>query len=176
MGRGLGQGLGREAGGALGRGVGVGHRERGELEREPGSAGGVARGMHGSPVRLGEVAHEREPEARAGHRARAGRAIEAVEHARQVLVGDAGAVVAHLEAALPHLDLDRAARRTPLAGVVEQVRDRAVQPRGSCAHDAGLGVHDIAATRRSRTRALDGGRDAEVEAHVLELVLLDSGL
>ena len=45
-------------------------------------------GLDCAAVRLGYLAHDREAEPRAGHRARGGRAVEAVEDERPVLVGD----------------------------------------------------------------------------------------
>ena len=65
-------------------------------------------------------------EAGSEHPAGAVGAVEALEDVREVGFREAGAVVADLERAVAQRDLDHAARRAPLDGVVEQVRDRAV--------------------------------------------------
>ena len=70
------------------------------------------------------------PEARARQAAGGRRAVEAVEHVGQVGVRDAGPVVADGDLAVAHADLDLPAGRAPLGGVVDQVRDRAVEARG----------------------------------------------
>ena len=61
----------------------------------PGASSAVTR----AAVRLGDLAHDREPEPRAGHRAGRGRAVEAVEDERPVLRRDARAVVADAQLA-----------------------------------------------------------------------------
>ena len=66
---------------------------------------------------------------------RAGGAVEAVEDVRQVLRGDARAVVANRDLAVAHRDLDLAAGRAPLGRVVEQVRDRPLEPRRDAADE-----------------------------------------
>ena len=75
---------------------------------------------------LGDLAHDREPEAGARKATRRGRAIEAIEDVRQVLVGDARPVVADLDGSAGHPYLDPLAVGAPLDGVVEEVRHGAV--------------------------------------------------
>ena len=49
------------------------------------------------PWSVGDLRHDRQPEPGAGQRARAGRAVEAVEHPGAVVGGDAGAAVGDLD-------------------------------------------------------------------------------
>ena len=135
--------------------------------RVPPPSAGSATAVPDAPRRPGARSPGRGPSRRA---ARGRRAVEAVEHVRQVLGRDAGAVVAHrdLAAADGHLDR-RAAGRAPLDGVVEQVRDRAREARRGCRAPAS------ARRRRARARAVAcraraSSRDQLVEAHVLDLV------
>ena len=73
-------------------------------------------------------------------------------------------MVAHGEAAVAQRDLDLAARRAPLARVVEQVGDRAADALGLAAHDGRLQLERRSATPSPRRRcgALDerGARSA----------------
>jgi protocatechuate 3,4-dioxygenase beta subunit len=88
------------------------------------SAGSVTR-LHVTAVRLGGLADDGEPETGAGHPARARGPVEAVEDVWKVLVGQAGAVIADGDRPIGERYLHHSAGRAPLAGVVEQVRDRA---------------------------------------------------
>ena len=142
-------------------------RER-ELEAR---AGCVRLGGRGAAVRLGRLAHDREAEPGARLRARRRGAVEAVEDAREVLLGDTGAVILddHLAAADAHLD--RRSRRAVLDRVLEQVRDGPLEQhrvglherRGECGHEPDL--------RRACLRALDDTRDEIVELDVLDAQL-----
>ena len=76
---------------------------------ERAAAGGVG-GLDEPAVRLGGLADDRQPQARSGLGASVWRAVEAVEHERQVLVVEARAVVADAEHAVGELDLDRPRR------------------------------------------------------------------
>ncbi len=93
-----------------------------EVDRHQRPAARGVGGGRGAVVRLGGLAHDRQPEPRAGRGARGPRPVEAVEHERQVRLLKAPAVVAHREAAVaqPHLDL--IALPAPLHRVVEQIR------------------------------------------------------
>ena len=66
-----------------------------------------------------------------------------------------------------------ASGRGPLDGVVEQVRDRAVEPCRRGSYQGRLGVEHEVAVGGVQSRPLDGRGGGEVEAHVLELELLD---
>jgi hypothetical protein len=76
-----------------------------------------------------------QPEAGAGHAPGGTGPVEAVEHVQQVLGRNAGPVVGHGEFAVPQADLHRAAGRTELGRVVQQVPDRDLQS-GATADDA----------------------------------------
>ena len=71
------------------------------VEAEPYDRAAVSRRSRPRPaaVRLGDLAHDREAEPRAGHRAGIGRAVEAVEDERPVLVGEPWPVIAHAQLA-----------------------------------------------------------------------------
>jgi hypothetical protein len=108
-----------------------------------------------------DLPHDRQAQARAGHRPRPGRSVEAVEHPRQVLLRDPGPGVGHLQqhrplVERPHLHPHRPARRAPLGGVVEQVEHRAFQrvavPDERPRHER-RGELDVAGPRRARSRA-----------------------
>ena len=106
---------------------------------------------------------DREPEPRAGQGARCGSPVEAVEHMRQIGLGDAGPVVAHRERPVGEPDLDRAVGRAPLDRVVEHVVDRALQPRAGSGKPVGLEPALETQLRRSLLRPLDRCRDELVE-------------
>src|SRR4029453_13303047 len=97
-------------------------------KRQPHSGAAVRRRLeaHRAPVSFGNLAYDGETESRAGQAGRGGRAVETGKHERRVLLRDAGAAVAHGDFAVAHDDVDLAARRAPLRGVVEQVRNRAL--------------------------------------------------
>src|SRR6267378_8570480 len=80
---------------------------------------------HRAPVRLGDVFHDREPEARAREVVRVVRAPEPIEDARRVLSRDARTMVAHRHLALRDAHLDERAGWAPLSSVVDEIRDRA---------------------------------------------------
>jgi hypothetical protein len=77
------------------------------------------------------LADDGEPEAGAGHGPGQRRAVEAVEHVRQVIGRNAGAVIAHGELAGHQRDLHHSARRPELGRVVQQVPDRDLEPLGA---------------------------------------------
>src|SRR4051812_22655209 len=79
-------------------------------------------------MRLRYLADDGEPEPRARHRSRRRRAVEALEDEGPVLLVDPRAVVADGQVAARERDLDRASLAAPLAGVLEQVPDRALHP------------------------------------------------
>ena len=169
--------------------LGVCHRKWRKLERQPGAAGWIIGCVHGSTVSLGHLPDDRQSEPRPGSRPGTGRAIETVEHAGKILRGDPRTVVADLQNTPADTHLDWIARRAggpgrrsgrvPFAGVVEQVGDRPLQARGRDAHQAGLRVeHERrrVPTHPVQARTLDRPGDSEVEAHVLDLDLVDLGL
>ena len=67
----------------------------GQRERELGAPALRVGRPCGAAVGLGHLAHDRQPEPGSRPPARADAAVEPVEHVREVLVGDAGPVVAH---------------------------------------------------------------------------------
>ena len=130
-------------------------RRQGSPEADPqqrAAAGGVGR-LDEAAVRLGGLAHDRQPEPRARHAARAVGAVEALEHVRQVAPRRS-----------PGRGRARSARRRArptstappgglhLTRVVEQVRHRALDPLGLAAHDRRLGVELERRRRRPRAR------------------------
>src|SRR5690349_13410769 len=128
-------------------------------------------GLHRAAMRLGHLADDREPEAGAGHRARRGRAVEAIEDEGTVLVGESRPVVPHLQLAAGERDLDRAPVAAPLAGVLEQVPDGALHPVAITVDDGRLQSVGLPRDfREARARSLDGVLHDLVE---LELLLLD---
>jgi hypothetical protein len=103
-------------------------------------------------VGLGDLAHDRQPEARSLAPAGAVPAVEAIEHERAPRRRHARPVVAHRDLAAAHAHLDDAARRPVLGGVVEQVADRAGEPVGQPLDDARLEVELEAARRGASGR------------------------
>ena len=95
------------------------------------------------------------------------RAPEAVEDLRQVLLGEARAVVADRDPAAGDLDLDRAALGAPLGGVVEQVGDRATEPLAVAADQRGRDPLLEPSSAGAAPRALDGVAGELVEPDVL---------
>ena len=81
----------------------------------------------GSVVHVGDPAHDREAEVRAGQCPRLGRPVEAIENVRQVVRGNSRAVVADLDFPVGRRDADAAVRRAPFQRVVDQVSDRPFQ-------------------------------------------------
>ncbi|MEZ5098238.1 MAG: hypothetical protein R3C15_00160 [Thermoleophilia bacterium] len=120
-------------------------------------------------VLLGHLLHDREAEPRARHLARCGGAVEAVEHVGEVDVVDARPMIANDHLTAGHGDLDRGRRRAPLDGVVEQVRDRAVEPGRHAADDRRLRVQRDLDLRRQPSRALHGVLHELVELHLRRL-------
>ena len=95
---------------------------------------GEGEGEHRSPVRgvdhrdralvgAGGLVDDREAEARARLRARLGRAVEAGEHVGEVVLGDAGAVVADHHRRAVDGDLHRRGGLAELRRVVDEVAD-----------------------------------------------------
>src|SRR5581483_11669486 len=111
--------------------------------------------------------HDRQAQPGAGQAARLRRAVEAIEDAPEVGVRDAGPVVAHADLPRAHRDLDGASGRRPLASVVEEVRDRALEARLDDAHEARLRVEPQAHRAVALLEALDDGGDDAVEPDVL---------
>ena len=99
-------------------------------------------------------------------RAAAG-AVEAVEDVRQVLRGDAGAVVAHGHLAPGDRDLHRLPGRAPLDRVVEQVADRPRQAAARAADHARLAGQHEPGRGRVAARALHGVVHELIETQVL---------
>src|SRR6266508_4442949 len=112
---------------------GLWRRER-EPHDEP-AARRVGR-ADGRAVRVGDLAHDGESEARAVPRAPVRAAEEAVEELRELVLGRPRAVVANLEHAVAQPDVDRAARRAVSGGVVEDVVDGAAEAVGHADDDA----------------------------------------
>ena len=75
-------------------------------------------------------------------------------------------MVAHRDLALPDRDLDRAARRAPFGGVVEQIADRPLDRRGHAVDDRVVEVGLELDPRPVAARALDRVGGDQVEAHV----------
>src|SRR5581483_2334425 len=98
-----------------------------EAKPEDGAAARRLLGDDGAAVRLRHFADDGEPEAGPGKRAGGGGPVEAVEDVLAILLGDPGAVVADPQLAVDERDLDVRAGRAPLAGVLEQVPDRAFE-------------------------------------------------
>src|SRR5438270_3561922 len=140
---------------------------RGQGDREPRAA---RRALDGrlAAVRLGRLAHDREAEPGARLRARGGGAVEAVEDPRQVLLGDAGALVGDDDLALAHDHFDRCAGGAVLHCVVEQVRDRPFDKNRIDAHMCRRERGDEDGVGRAGLRALDRGGDEIVERDVLD--------
>ena len=91
---------------------------------------------------------------------------------RQVLLLEPRPVVAHGQLTGGQPDLDDAARRAPLARVVEQVRHGARNPLGPPGHQRRLGQHVVGdLDAGAPQRALDQRPHDHVEAHVVGLFL-----
>ena len=105
------------------------------------------------------------PEARARHRARLRRAVEALEHVRQVVGLDPRSLVVDGQGPVRHPHRDRAVGRSPLGGVVEQVGDGALDGPGLALDPPGQGGHVELAARRAEPDPRDGPVDhlGEVE-------------
>jgi hypothetical protein len=83
-------------------------------------------------VCFGDLTDDREPEAGPRHSSSPARTVEAIEHVGEVILSDAGAVIANHHLAVAYLDLDLCSRRAPLGGVVEEIGDRALdRPRNT---------------------------------------------
>ena len=120
-------------------------------------------------MRLGDLAHDREPESRPGEAARRTRAIEAVEDVGKILVGDSRPVVSHNQPSVPDCDLDLAAGGAPLRRVVEQVPDRSLDGRRNALDHGRLQLDVVDDLGPVATSSLDHIRDQEVEPYVLRL-------
>ena len=106
-----------------------------------------------------------------GRAASSRRAVEAVEHVREVLGRDARPVVADRHLAVRRLHLDLAPARAPLGSVVEHVGDGAEHALGHAA-DERLGCLRLELDPgRVQVRPLDRVLDEQVEPHVLDRVL-----
>ena len=81
----------------------------------------------GSVVHVGDPAHDREAEARAGQCPRLCGPVEAIEDVWQVIRGNSRPVVADLDRPAGRRDADAALRRAPFQRVVDQVADRPFQ-------------------------------------------------
>ncbi len=95
-------------------------------------------------------------------------AIEAVEDKAAVGRRDPRPAVAHRQLAVVQPDVDGRARRVPLRGVVEQVGDGAVEPRGHALDQRRLELGGEGDARRVSACPLDRGRDQPVEPYVLD--------
>src|SRR3954464_10297812 len=109
-----------------------GRSGRGEFQAEGAAFAGGGVDLDLAAVDLGDVFDDREAEAGAAHFAAAAAvdAVEAFEDAGEVVLGDADAVVGDLDgdrlAVGTGADVDAAAVGGVLAGVVDQVGDRAL--------------------------------------------------
>src|SRR5438128_11713768 len=137
----------RRHAGVLGR-----HRQHRKLERQARATVMKVGAARVASVGLGHLAYDRQAEPRAREPARRAGTVVAIKDVRQVLGVDPGTAIAHLETAVAHSDLDGSARWPPLDGVVDQVRDRSIEPARGGRHEARLGVELEAATRRVQTR------------------------
>ena len=103
---------------------GMAGRGGGEGEPDDGAAAVARADPDRAVVAFDDIADDREAEPRARKGPRLRRAVEALEHQRLLSVDDARPSIEHLDGAVRHPDVDRAAARIELAGIVEQVRDR----------------------------------------------------
>jgi hypothetical protein len=85
---------------------------------------------------------------------------------RQVAVGDARPVVAHLDDGVADGNLDQAGRRAPLPRVVEQVRNRPLDPLGNADDNARLERRLEAHAARTAGSAIDRGLHNLVESEL----------
>ena len=150
---------------ALGSRSAAGSAKR-EADDQP-AAGGVG-GLDGRSVRLGDLAHDGQPEARARLRAPLRAAEEAVEELPQLVLRRPRTVVADLEHAVAQRDLDHAAGRAERGGVVEDVVDRAAEPVGHAGDHARLELGPEADPRRVAPRPRHRLGHQRVERHVLD--------
>src|SRR5712691_87378 len=141
-----------------------------EPHRHAGAAAIGALGDDLAAVRLRDLAHDREAEPGARQPAGGRRAVEAVEHVREVRLVDPWAVVADDNLAALDLHLDLAAGWAPLRRVVEQVRDRALDRRRDASDERLLELGREQHAGAIAARALDGVGGDEVEPHVLRLL------
>jgi len=118
-------------------------------------------------VTFGHLADDGQPEAGSGHTPGRTGPVEAVEHMRQVVRGDTGPVVGYREFAVPQADLHRAARRTELGRVVQQVPDRDLQPLGAADDDVRLKIGREAGPRPIPAAGGQGGGDHLVQVDIL---------
>ena len=115
-------------------------------------------------------ARSRGPSPEPGRPRAAARAVEAVEDEREVLVRDPRPVVAHGQLPVAQRHLDRPAGGAVLGGVVEQVRDRAVEPAAHAVDDRRLEVASRTARPGAwRAARADRRRDELVEPQRLAL-------
>jgi hypothetical protein len=116
-------------------------------------------------VGVDDLAHDRQPEPRAGLRPGAGRAPEALEHQRPLGGWDAGAEIGDGQLAAAQGDRDRRAGRAPLRGVVEQVQHGPLEQRGNAVDHARLEIDlDRRAVGQAGTAAGHRGTHHVVEA------------
>ena len=144
-----------------------GRGRQAEADERPAAVGAL--GGHLAAVGLGHLPDDGEPEPGAGLPARRGRAVEAVEDVRQVVLVDARPVVADGHLAVADADLDLAAGRAPLGRVVEQVADGALDRSGHAADDGLLEVGHERDAAAVAAHAVDRLAGHEVEADVLGL-------
>src|SRR5262249_51803644 len=123
-------------------------------------------------VRVRHLADDREAEAGAWHPARRARTVEALEHVRQVLIGDPGAVVADDHLAVLYLERNLSPGRAALAGAVEEVAHRSLDRRRDAAHHRFLQLRGEVHSRPVPPSTFDSVRRDEIEAHVLRLAAL----
>src|SRR5262249_59910714 len=104
--------------------------------------------------------------------ARRARTVEAIEDEREVLLGDPGPVIADRHRPVADSNLDRAARRAPLRGVIEEVRDGPFDGRRNTVDERLPQVRLEVDAGLVAPRAVDRIGGDEVEANVLWLVWL----
>ena len=134
-------------------------RDQRQGEHETGAAAGRVLGGHGAAVRLGDLADDRQAEARARQPARRRRAVEAVEDVRQVgrrrCPGPWSRTASSPSATGPR---SRPPGGLHLAALSSRLRDRPLEPRRARrARRVGSSVGvELDGRRRARARALDG--------------------
>jgi len=142
-------------------------RIRGTRQAEPKKRAAAVGFLGGdrAAVRIRDLAHDREPETGAGQRPRVRGAVEAVEDVLAVLGRDARAVVAHDQIAVLEDHVDGRAFAAPLAGVLEQVPDRPLEPFRISLDDRRLDPGRPGELREARACSMHGVLDELVQVH-----------
>ncbi len=130
----------------------------------------IVRARRRPAVRFGDLAHDRETESGARHAARGRRAVEAVEDERHVFLRDARAAVTYRELTVADDHVHLAVGRAPLRGVVQQVRNRALDGGRNPAHQRLLELWIEHHARPVADCSLDRVGGHEIEPHVFRLL------